>query len=135
MTIKVMNKDEAKEYLPTKKTIIIRMGDTYPFSKLKGEYLDILELYFSDVEDKTNQYAIKKEDGEKVINFVKKNIEKEVEEIIVHCQYGKGRSPAIAASLAHNMFNLPFDTTKYPNINNLVYSTIEKEIYSKNNPF
>jgi hypothetical protein len=74
MKIKVMNKAEAREYIPEGKAIIIRMGDTIYFSKLKGKYIAEKEFYFSDIEDSLSSYAIKEKHAEDIINFVKENL-------------------------------------------------------------
>ncbi len=134
MKIKVMNKTDAREYIPEGKAIIIRMGDTIYFSKLKGEYIAEKEFYFSDIEDSSSSYAIKEKHAEDIINFVKENLTEDLEEIVVHCHYAQGRSPSVAASLAHNMFNIPFDVSKYPDINKLVYNRVKEKLDELRNP-
>lgn len=127
MKFTVLSRMDAKNYLPKGNALIIRMDDNYPYSSLEGDYKAIQEVYFSDVTDKTNPYAITKENAIELINFVKNNIEG-VDEIVVHCKYGKGRSPAVAASISMFMFNQNFPIQSYPNINELVFNTIKENV-------
>jgi len=126
MKITVLNRLEAKEYIPDNTAIIIRMDDTIYFSKLKGDYLASKEFYFSDTENKTNPYAITEQNAKDIISFVR-SYQDDIDEIVVHCHYGKGRSPAVAGAIAHHLFNQEFNLAQYQNYNTLVYSMIKNQ--------
>jgi len=125
MNVKIMSRKEAKLYLPNSTAVIIRMGDRYPFDKLKGSYQDTIDLLFSDIEIESH-YAIQEEDIIKIIEFIDKN--KNVNEIIVHCEYGQGRSPAIAFFISEYLRLNIIKKSDYPNINNFVISKCLKFI-------
>ena len=131
MKITVFNKKNAKNHIPNGKSIIIRMGDQLPFPKLKGDYIAKKSFYFSDV-DSISDYAISKEDAKNILEFIDNNIN-DIDEIIVHCEYGQGRSPAVAYAVSEYLINknIPHENEeylqKYPNINIYVFETIKKE--------
>jgi predicted protein tyrosine phosphatase len=122
--ILIFNKKEAREFIPKNNSIIIRMGDTYPFPKLKGKYIDILELYFSDIEY-NSEYSIQEEDKKKLIEFVNK-YKNSVETIVIHCEYGQGRSPAIAYFISNYLEVFSIKKEDFPNINNYIIKFLEK---------
>ncbi len=82
-----------------------------------------LSLGFHDLDKKYNDYKIfSKKDAYSIFEFLKQN--KSTKNIVIHCDAGIARSPAIAAALA-KIFN--FDDLKYfkkylPN--RLVYRTM-----------
>jgi len=127
----VFNKKDAKNYIPKDKAIIIRMGDSLPFPKLKGSYIEEKSFYFSDV-DAISDYAITNDDAKEIISFVDKYINK-VNEIIVHCEYGQGRSPAVAFAISEYLKskNISIEEQnyldKYPNINKYIFEKIKLE--------
>jgi predicted protein tyrosine phosphatase len=89
------------------------------------EYEDILELYFSDIEF-DSEYYIQNEDKillDKFINKYKNNIDT----IVVHYEYGQGRSPAIAYYISNYLKVFSVKKEIFPNINNYIIDFLEKK--------
>jgi len=124
MKITVLNMRDARNYIPTGKAIIIRMGDSFPFPKVDGDYIAKMNFYFSDV-DSDSDYFIEDEEAIKILSFVKENIDI-VDEIVVHCQYGQGRSPAVASAISDylNIEGIKYKE-EYPNLNIPIYEKIK----------
>ena len=119
MRITVMSRNDCIELLSqwnpielpaiTEPTIVISitsMGDEMPTVQFEQDkkdqknFLDYLCLQFDDVEDaKHGCVPIKEEDAKKIIEFVK-NYKETAKQIIVHCDAGYSRSPAVAAALS-----------------------------------
>lgn len=144
MEIKVLSRDLIKNYTTDKKHILIQIychGD-YPEPTIKvWSRLDVLQLEFDDwdirakrliTEEFKDSAAAKKqiffseEQAQKIIEFVKKYIDK-VELIICQCDAGISRSAGVAAALSKciNGNDIFFFENYLPN--SLVYSTIVKE--------
>lgn len=129
MIITVLSRQEVKNYIPRDNSAIIRITSQYPFRELKGNFNYSLEMFFDDiselVEDDFDNMSniITKEEAFEIIVFLHKIIKENCEELVVHCDYGKGRSPAVAAAIS-NILNIEFDINSYPDINMLVYDTI-----------
>jgi len=124
MKITVLNMRDAISYIPEERAIIIRMGDSFPFSKVEGEYINKINLYFSDV-DSDSDYFIEDDEAKEILSFVDNNID-EINEIVVHCQYGQGRSPAVASAIADylNISEIKY-LEVYPNLNIPIYEKIK----------
>lgn len=124
MKITVLNKSEAKKYQPEKTAVIIRMEDVFPMKKVEGIYLKEKRFYFRDVSC-DSEWAITEEDAVELANFIKTC--QGVEEIVVHCVFAQGRSPAVAKIISE-YFKVPF-INKYPDLNQCVYSKIKKYLF------
>lgn len=127
MKITVLSKRDVKFYNPSSNAAIIRITSQYPLTTLKGFYSNIIELFFDDISYDNNDpdniaNIISDIEAKEIINFVK-NLSNNCHEIVVHCDYGEGRSPAVAAAISR-LFNQNFDMSKYPKINKLVYDKI-----------
>jgi predicted protein tyrosine phosphatase len=130
--ITIKNKKSVKDYIPIGKAAIIRMEDNYPYSKLKYKYDKELELYFSDI-DYDCEYSIQKTDAEKIIKFLKYIKENDFDELVVQCEYGQGRSPAIAFFAAEFLEEkIEYNIKDFPDINNYVYNFLK--VYIKKHP-
>jgi len=127
MKISVLNIHDAAKYIPKGNAVIIRIADSLDMPKLKGEYLDSISFFFSDLDFELSDYAIKEEDAINLKNFVDKN-SPYIDEIVVHCVYAQGRSPAVGYVLS-KYFNLSFDIAQYPDINKLVIKKLEKVFF------
>lgn len=101
-TIVVQSKQEARNYKCDEPWIAISI------STQKGEWPSIpignrqglLQLHFQDSEF-PGRATISPNQAEEIVRFVR---EHDVSHIMVHCEMGRSRSPAIAAALA-NIFN------------------------------
>lgn len=125
MKITILDKRDAVIYKPEDKAVIIRIGDVYPLNKLKYKYIDECKYFFSDTNE-FSEYSIQKDEAIEIAKFILKYIN-EVDEIVIHCVYGQGRSPAIAAVI-YNFLDDKFDFSKYKNINKYVYNEINEAI-------
>ena len=116
MNIVILDKWKAKQYIPEKEnSAIIRIADSpTELSGVKGNFKYNKSFFFWDIEG--TDYEATKEDIEEVVDFLLFLKEKGIEELLVHCKYGQGRSPAVGY-LASLIFNESFDLEKYPNIN------------------
>ena len=123
MKISVFDKKEVIEYIPSGLSALIRVSDSFHMPKVKGSYSSIIKFYFSDVEDELSDYAISEKEALELASFIKSL--KDYNEVVVHCDYGQGRSPAIAYVIS-KYFGIPFDKKSFPNINNLVISKLEE---------
>jgi len=125
MKITVLNLTEAKNYIPSKSAIIIRIFDSNQIPELKGSFLAEKHFFFSDLEDKDSPYSISQEEADSLIAFVKEN--SSVKEIVIHCVYAQGRSPAVGYVLSE-YFNIPFSKEQYPDINHLVIERLQESL-------
>lgn len=127
MNIVVLSQKKARNYIPLGNSAIIRITSVYPFRDLKGSFDFCLELLFDDIsekiEDDINNMSniITIEEANQIISFVEQI--KNCQELVIHCDYGKGRSPAVAAAIS-KILGFEFNINSYPDINMLVYDTI-----------
>ncbi len=129
MKITVLSKSEARSYKPIGTAIIIRIGDYFPsripLGEIQGKYLNITEYDFPDIDEFT-EYSMKDEEAKSIAATIKE-YSGEVEEIVVHCIYGQGRSPAIAYAIAtynnDTSINYP---EQYEKLNNIIYDKLMK---------
>jgi len=122
MKITVLNKTEVVLYQPKEDAIIIRIGDVYPLNKIFGKYIDQTHFYFSDI-DEESEYSIQDDESDKLASFILKYIDT-VDEIVVHCVYAQGRSPAIGYAIATYLGKDNDYINKYPDINLYVYNKL-----------
>lgn len=103
--------------------ISISAPNDKPKLPINKNRIDILSLEFHDLDEPYKDYKIfSKEDAYSIFEFLKQN--KNIRDIVIHCDAGVSRSPAIAAALA-KIFN--DDDSEYfkeylPNM--LVYKTM-----------
>jgi predicted protein tyrosine phosphatase len=96
------------------------MTSVHPVKDLWFGYVDTLTLYFDDVKINENNF-ISPDEANEIISFLKKHHDKAG--IVVTCDYGKGRSPAVAA-VAAKIYSEPFDINLYPDLNHDIYNYI-----------
>lgn len=119
--IVVLNKFDLKKYeTDSDNVLLIRITSIYPLLRLKKNYKKELNYYFDDTTEGDN--LITNSEAKEIIDEIINNF---YEEIIVSCDYGLGRSPAIALAIAE-ILDLPFNTSKYPSLNKYVYHTLKK---------
>jgi len=123
--VSVFNKYDVVNYQPSGLSAIIRIADTFNFNDLKGNYDSEIQFFFSDIEDELSDYAISEEEAKDLAKFIKTL--KHFNEIVVHCEYGQGRSPAVAYVISE-YYGLPFDISIYPNVNKLVISKLKEAL-------
>lgn len=67
---------------------------------------DVLELNFSDIEETwvkelgPDFFLFSDEDAKKIVNFIKKYENSDIDEILIHCNAGVSRSTAVADAIA-----------------------------------
>jgi len=125
MIVTVKDKFSIHTYEPHENSVLIRISDSWDLRPVKQNYQRVIKFHFYDITDKTSSVAIKKEEAIKIAKYIK--LYKNINEIVVHCDYGKGRSPAIAKVISEK-FGVPFDTNKYPGINMLVYNKVKQAL-------
>jgi len=125
MNITVLDKRSARTHLPETPAAIIRISDSLDLPALEGEYVRSSRFSFSDVDE--GPYAITDKEAEQVARFIKEVPEAGIRELVVHCDYGAGRSPAVAMA-ATKYFGLPFDENAYPALNRLVLKKVSEKI-------
>ena len=131
--IEVRSKSKAREFTSDVLWAAISIS-TYPndWPKLNGaKRMGLLQLAFEDTEfrEAKDEYVLfTPEDAARIYEFVKEMEAKEVELILVHCEAGLSRSPAIACVL--NQAFLKGEAKIYFEIyypNKLVYEVMIQE--------
>ncbi len=121
LKITVINKFDLKKYeTNSEKILLIRITSIYPLLRLKKSYTKELSYFFDDTTEGDN--LISPSEAQEIVNEVLNN---NYDEIIVSCDYGLGRSPAVAYAIS-DIFNIPFNVSIYPNINKYVYHELKK---------
>jgi len=122
--ITVLSKFEARNYVSKKKNAsVIRISSIYPLIKLKDCFKNEIKFYFDDIiEDKDSEKLITKKEAEEILIFVKENYTED-SELVIHCDYGKGRSPGVAEAISI-ILRKDFDKTKFKDINYYVSKKI-----------
>lgn len=136
MVFKVLSRSGAIAYSFKKeipKTAIISISDSYdswPHFNKNQNILRVLYLKFDDVE-KGEPNCITSEDAKKIAKFVN-SLNKNTEQIIVHCGAGVSRSAGVCAAIMKYLTGDDseiFDNPKYcPNMT--CYRTVLNEFYS-----
>lgn len=129
MKLTLLTRHDAILYEPEGDSIIIRLDSQNPISKLNGKFLDKLIVPVEDFEDES-QYTMSVEDAKDVFNFVKR-YESVVDEIVVHCHYRQGRSPACIFVLQDYFNQNDYQKKDFPAYNKLVYRKL-KEVFDTN---
>jgi predicted protein tyrosine phosphatase len=127
MKIKILNKYSIKEYEPEEENVLIRITSQLPFSKIKeNKYKKIYQYGFEDLPYECN-YSISKEEAINLIKNLEEN--KDKKEIIIHCDYGQSRSPAVGIAYSYILFGEDKYNLKeeYPDYNRYVVEMIKKE--------
>lgn len=133
-----MGQSQALEYEPQEQTYGIRIGfsgicseiATAEFKRLESHPLYVPHAYyFDDAEPWTKdewERPITKETATKIVNDFKEGKDR-CSALLVHCERGQSRSPAVAMSLNH-IFNLGYSNKelaqKYPLFNLHVAQTL-----------
>lgn len=96
MKITIKDRKTIKEYEPEEESILIRITSLNEFKKIKEEKYKKIYLYYFDDIDYESEYSITKEEGKELREILYENLEKK--EIVIHCDYGKSRSPGVAVA-------------------------------------
>jgi predicted protein tyrosine phosphatase len=112
--VSVINSKTSESIIPLENTIIIRITSNEKFSYMANEKLfsDILELRFDDVSDThptgdTMLYGQMTNDHyNQIVSFFEKN-KLDTKNIIVHCDAGQSRSPAVALGILDYLLEDP----------------------------
>ena len=106
MKTQVINSIQSETFMPEKHTIIIRITSNESFAVLQNRsaFQDVLELRFDDIsdthpkEDSMLYGAMTKEQFWEIVEFINRNKNTGIS-MIIHCDAGQSRSPAIAISV------------------------------------
>ncbi len=124
--ITVVNKFDLRRYEhQLERTLLIRVTSIYPLLRLRRPYTKDLAYFFDDSLEGDN--LITPSEAKEIIDEV---INGNYDEIIISCDYGVGRSPAIAFAISE-ILNIPFNISKYPSFNKYVYHAIKKAYNEK----
>ncbi len=112
MKIQSVSKRTASRHKPDKPTLLISIQDgekqELPFKQrtnhiTRSRYVDCLFLYFDDINPDAipgkphMTFAFSDSDAKQIINFLTRHyVNKDFEELIIHCQAGVSRSHAVA---------------------------------------
>lgn len=135
MKITIKNIWNISEYTPKRKAILISIVDDPNFNlDFYNKYINVLKLNIDDIDTcltsntNLNNYKIfNKNNYNEIINFVDLNTKQNIDEIVIHCNAGISRSPAIGIGLCKYLnlnkeFNEMIKNKKYiPNLNILSY--------------
>ena len=114
MKTSVINSITSETFKPNLNTLIIRVTSNKEFSRLQfnDEFQDILELRFDDISDthpKSDSMlygAMTKDHFWEIVKFINKN-KTTAEKLVVHCDAGQSRSPAIAINVLDYLLTDP----------------------------
>lgn len=124
--ITVVSKFDLRRYeTDSEKILLIRVTSIYPVLRLKKSYTKELLYCFDDQTEGENLISLS--EAKEIVNEVINNT---YDEIIVSCDYGLGRSPAIAQAISE-ILNIPFNVSKYPNLNKYVYHELKKALINE----
>ena len=125
--ISVRSRTEATEFKSEEPWIAISISSHGQWPVLsEANRVGLLQLAFQDIEFQSRSGAISPNQAEEILKFVETH--KNVDNILVHCEAGTSRSPAIAAAIA-NIYNKGEDKIWFhePYIpNKLVYNAVLK---------
>lgn len=90
--------------------------------------VDLLQLSFKDIEFAGRDGGITDEDARKILEFVDRNADK-VDTLLIHCEMGVSRSPAVGAAVYHVLTEGGDDSEFFQRFtpNRIVYRTILDE--------
>lgn len=127
--IQVRSRKHAQEYQPDVPWAAISVStDPDQFPKLKTENrVGLLQLSFWDIGQEWKEFqdkAFNHQQAQQIFDFLK--AVPDIQALLVHCEMGLSRSPAIAAAIAHTMYG-PEASKVYFNRftpNHFVYKTM-----------
>lgn len=119
--ITILNKFNVRNYIPKEDAILIRIS-SQPLLKMDtSKYKEVHEFFFDDVEDDWVGYLATDEELKKI----KEIISKDYQELVVHCDYGQGRSAAIGVFASKQKLNKDI-SSEYPDLNNYILKKLEE---------
>ena len=80
------------------------LSDVNRVDALQLAFWDIANPESSDISDLRKKNCFNKEQAKQILDFVKNN-ESKIETLLVHCEAGISRSPAIAAAISKILWN------------------------------
>ena len=103
---------------------IATIPNNWPTIEANENFKGVLRLTFADIDSRYKDLVMFSEDhAEEIIGFVDA-LKDDLDVLIVHCEAGLSRSPAVAAALHHEIYGNdgPFFKSHYPN--RFVYRTL-----------
>lgn len=142
--ILVLSRDKIKDFKTDVKHIIISITDPNNEEVVINSgctCLDILRLQFHDLDkrakkiiqnssDKNNYLLFNKKEAKKIVNFIKKYLNK-TNLIICQCEAGISRSAGVAAALSKYITGSDEYYFKHYIPNSLVYKLLLNELYKE----
>ena len=113
-SFKVMNRNACEKYCKrahNESSIIISIKDPWDcdadiYQSDINNVKDILRLDFVDLEaEKSSEYCMQDSDGKKVVKFVQKWLNKDIDMLIIHCNAGVSRSPGVMKGILKALLN------------------------------
>lgn len=138
--IEVMNFDGIEHYQESRKHVVISIvspGTEFPKLPQNSKRLGVIQLQFHDLDKPIFAFSkdgyFERGHARQIIDFAEKN---KGRKIIVHCEAGISRSPAVAAALAYILNGRGEDTRYFRKYlpNRRVYSTILNEYFGSPSP-
>jgi hypothetical protein len=131
----VLSKKDAKAFTCNRPWAAISVA-TYlnDLPKLStANLVGLLQLVFRDTTNVDHEHHFVKQDARAVLDFVEKYWD-QIEVLLVHCEAGLSRSPAIAAAISYIKFGRGTDNQYFEGkfwANYLVYKTILEEHFGE----
>lgn len=131
MKITIKNRKTIKEYIPDEESVLVRITSLDEFKKIDEKMYKEIYLYYFDDIDCESEYSITKEEGKELKEILYKN--KDVNEIVIHCDYGKSRSPGVGIAFKELLNEDSKELReKYRDYNEYVIKMIKGEEEEKN---
>ncbi|MHC3995753.1 hypothetical protein ACXWTF_13085 [Thiomicrolovo sp. ZZH C-3] len=124
MQIMVFDKYSIRDFRPECPTLLIRISSKYPFPRIdESLYAKVAEFGFEDTEYRS-EYSITNDEAAEIAKLIAGCADGF--DLAVHCDYGRGRSPAVAIAAANILLggDVMGLAMRYPSYNKLVYREI-----------
>lgn len=125
--IRVLSKKDLKNYKLELGVEFIRATSEYPMYQLSSN--KISNYFFDDTLDKDNENFITESEARSIIKDILDFKKGDSKILIVTCDYGKGRSPAIAKA-ACEIIGIEKSFSEYKDLNIEVYNKIMEIFYA-----
>lgn len=131
--IQVRSKSLAESFVCDFPWAAISISSSEQFAKLNdNNRVSLLQLHFWDISTYTiGSKIFDKNHARHIIDFVEENWQK-IDNLMIHCEAGQSRSPAVAAAIAHIKLGKGSENIWFkekPQLNRYVFNTILTEYY------
>lgn len=119
--ITIVNKFDVKSHIPKENAILIRISSEPLLKMDTSKYKEVHEFFFDDVEDDWVGHLATDEELKKI----KEIVLKDYQELVIHCDYGQGRSAAIGVFACKQKLNKDISSA-YPDLNKYILKKLEE---------